>query len=100
MKKENAIKGPPRGDVIKKVAEFAILENLPETTPNTDGIAVKLLIDYRNKSYSILPNVMNRDSFLFKVNPKPELWKAVCRAIIKAVDFAEQELAQHKISEP
>jgi len=99
MKKENAIKVPPRGDVIKKVAEFAISENLPGS-PNTDGIAVKLLIDYRNKSYSIFPNTPNRDSFLFKQVPKPELWKAVCRAIIKAVDFAEQELAQHKISEP
>lgn len=55
---------------------------------------VKLEIDYRSKQYSITPycGTINEGFKFEKSSHKWKMWKAINKAIDKAIDFANSEL--------
>jgi hypothetical protein len=61
---------------------------------NEQFSVVKLIIDYENQSFSIMPEKQSNDKFLF-INANENTskkWFAVTEAIIEANKFATKEL--------
>ena len=86
----------------KKVSTYSVKENHPEKEGIT--FSVELTIDFEKKSFSIKPEINNQSvstwgsGFIFTNSAKTDtkMWKAVVKAIDKAIDFAEQILEMEK----
>ncbi|MEN6569012.1 MAG: hypothetical protein ABFC18_03265 [Rikenellaceae bacterium] len=71
-----------------------LFSNPYEDRNGTKQVAsVVLSIEYRSKNYSIVPNCSHDEKFEFKYNSYEwRMWKAVCKSIDEAIDFANKEL--------
>ena len=78
-------------------AEFKFIEKYTNKENVEKFAAVILQIDYKMKNYNIVPNssASTVDKFTFIRNSQnSELWKAVLRAIEKAIDFGDKEIEE------
>lgn len=55
-------------------------------------VSIRLLLNHRDNTYQVMPNNYDRFEFFRGSLKNNEMHKAVARAIIKAVEFAEKEL--------
>ena len=82
----------------KKVSTYSVKENHPEKEGIT--FSVELTIDHETKSFNIKPSLKgySEKGFVFTNSAKVDIkaWKAVVKAIDKAIDFAEQILEMEK----
>jgi len=71
-----------------------LFSNPYEDRNGTQQMATVILsIDYRSKNYSITPYCSNDGKFKFMHDSyKWRMWKAICKSIDEAIDFANKEL--------
>ena len=82
----------------KKVSTYSVKESHPEKEGIT--FSVELTVDHETKSFDIKPSIKgySEKGFVFTNSAKVDIkaWKAVVKAIDKAIDFAEQILEMGK----
>ena len=76
--------------ITKSIGEFTIYEEYTEEEIPS-AVTIKVVIDYKKKCYSILPQSKNTFIFCNGIK-KGAMWKAIAQCITQAVDFAEEEL--------
>jgi hypothetical protein len=75
---------------IKKTTSEYIISEL--------NVSIKLIIDHKNKSIKIQPNLYEKFTFNGNIS-KLDTWKNVLKAVNKAIEFANEELNHSPVEE-
>jgi hypothetical protein len=76
--------------ITKTFGEFTVYEEYTDKEKES-AVNIKVSINYKNKTYDISPPHMK--TFTFNDGTKNGAkWKTIAQCIIKAVDFAEEQL--------